>query len=126
MLLRHLVGPAQPKLAEVVALMEANLEEPITLDELAHYVGLSRRQVERLFQRHVKCSPSRYYLNLRLKRPGSCCARPHCRLSTSPPPVALSLPPISASAIASALACRPRRPPEKRHHRQPRHGPAGK
>ncbi|NHI01642.1 MULTISPECIES: GlxA family transcriptional regulator [Oceanimonas] len=67
-LLRHLVGPAQPKLAEVVALMEANLEEPITLDELAHYVGLSRRQVERLFQRHVKCSPSRYYLNLRLKR----------------------------------------------------------
>ncbi|ATG73697.1 choline metabolism transcriptional regulator GbdR [Zobellella denitrificans] len=66
--LRHLVGSAQPKLAEVVALMEANLEEPITLDELAHYVGLSRRQVERLFQRHVKCSPSRYYLNLRLKR----------------------------------------------------------
>ncbi|WP_116473924.1 choline metabolism transcriptional regulator GbdR [Zobellella maritima] len=66
--LRHTVGTAQPKLAEVVALMEANLEEPITLDELAYYVGLSRRQVERLFQRHVKCSPSRYYLNLRLKR----------------------------------------------------------
>ncbi|MBM7455868.1 transcriptional regulator GlxA family with amidase domain [Oceanisphaera litoralis] len=66
--LRHMVGTAQPKLAEVVALMEANLEEPITLDELACYVGLSRRQVERLFQRHVQCSPSRYYLNLRLKR----------------------------------------------------------
>lgn len=66
--LRHMVGTAQPKLAEVVALMEANLEEPLTLDELACYVALSRRQVERLFQRHVKCSPSRYYLNLRLKR----------------------------------------------------------
>ena len=66
--LRHMVGTTQPKLAEVAALMEANLEEPITLDELACYVGLSRRQVERLFQRHVKCSPSRYYLNLRLKR----------------------------------------------------------
>ncbi|GAA3705307.1 GlxA family transcriptional regulator [Oceanisphaera sediminis] len=66
--LRHMVGTTQPKLAEVVALMGANLEEPITLNELACYVGLSRRQVERLFQRHVKCSPSRYYLNLRLTR----------------------------------------------------------
>ncbi|WP_083260162.1 GlxA family transcriptional regulator [Marinobacter sp. X15-166B] len=66
--LRHMVGTTQPKLEKVVALMEANLEEPITLDELAYYVGLSRRQVERLFQRHVKCSPSRYYLNLRLNR----------------------------------------------------------
>ncbi|WP_298717691.1 GlxA family transcriptional regulator [uncultured Oceanisphaera sp.] len=66
--LRHMVGTTQPKLAEVVALMGANLEEPITLNELACYVGLSRRQVERLFQQYVKCSPSRYYLNLRLKR----------------------------------------------------------
>ncbi|NVK41940.1 MAG: GlxA family transcriptional regulator [Oceanospirillaceae bacterium] len=66
--LRHVLGTTQPKLVEVVALMEANLEEAIELDELASYVGLSRRQLERLFQKYLQCSPSRYYLKLRLTR----------------------------------------------------------
>ncbi len=66
--LKHRIGNAQPKLQEIVALMEANIEETITLDELAGYVGLSRRQLERLFQKHLSCSPSRYYVNLRLLR----------------------------------------------------------
>ena len=66
--LKHLVGTTQPKLLEVVALMEANLEETISLDELADYVCLSRRQLERLFQKYLHCSPSRYYLHLRLTR----------------------------------------------------------
>ncbi|MFP8968470.1 GlxA family transcriptional regulator [Pokkaliibacter sp. CJK22405] len=66
--LRHMLGTAQPKLVEIVMLMEANLEEPIALDELASYVGVSRRQLERLFQKYLDCSPSRYYLKLRLNR----------------------------------------------------------
>ncbi|WP_084387926.1 GlxA family transcriptional regulator [Kushneria phosphatilytica] len=66
--LRHVIGARQPRLLEIVALMEANLEEPIALDELASYVNVSRRQLERLFQRHLGCSPSRYYLRLRLAR----------------------------------------------------------
>ncbi len=66
--LRHVLGTNQPKLLEIVALMEANLEEPIGLDELADYVDLSRRQLERLFQKYLHCSPSRYYLKLRLTR----------------------------------------------------------
>ncbi|MEH6640456.1 helix-turn-helix domain-containing protein, partial [Vreelandella glaciei] len=61
-------GTTQPKLLEIVALMESNLEEPIELDELACYVNVSRRQLERLFQRYLLCSPSRYYLKLRLVR----------------------------------------------------------
>ncbi|MBS3803531.1 MAG: GlxA family transcriptional regulator [Oleiphilaceae bacterium] len=65
--LKHMFGTTQPKLLEVVALMEANLEEPICLDELAAYVSMSRRQLERLFQKHL-CSPSRYYIKLRLVR----------------------------------------------------------
>jgi len=36
------IGTNQPKLAEAVSLMEANIEEPMTLDELSHHVGLSR------------------------------------------------------------------------------------
>lgn len=66
--LKHVLGTTQPKLLEIVALMEANIEEPIELDELARYVDVSRRQLERLFQRHLHCSPSRYYLKLRLTR----------------------------------------------------------
>ncbi|PQZ87258.1 MULTISPECIES: GlxA family transcriptional regulator [Pseudomonas] len=66
--LKHMLGTQQPKLQEIVALMEANLEEPINLDELADYVALSRRQLERMFQKYLNCSPSRYYLRLRLIR----------------------------------------------------------
>lgn len=66
--LKHMLGTQQPKLQEIVALMEANLEEPIELDQLAHYVAVSRRQLERLFQKYLHCSPSRYYLKLRLVR----------------------------------------------------------
>ncbi len=66
--LKHMLGTNQPKLQEIVALMEANLEEPIDLDELAVYVNVSRRQLERLFQKYLHCSPSRYYLKLRLIR----------------------------------------------------------
>ncbi|WP_339515520.1 GlxA family transcriptional regulator [Pseudomonas sp. RL_15y_Pfl2_60] len=66
--LKHMLGTNQPKLQEIVALMEANLEEPIDLDELACYVDVSRRQLERLFQKYLHCSPSRYYLKLRLIR----------------------------------------------------------
>ncbi|MFT5504901.1 MAG: transcriptional regulator GlxA family with amidase domain [Gammaproteobacteria bacterium] len=62
------LGANQPKLTEAVTLMESNLEEPISLDELSGYVGISRRQLERLFQKHLNCVPTRYYLNLRLNR----------------------------------------------------------
>lgn len=66
--LRRLLTTAQPKLAEVTELMEANIEEPIELEELASFVGISRRQLERLFLKHLNCTPSRYYLKLRLDR----------------------------------------------------------
>lgn len=66
--MRHFLGNTQPKLVELVSLMESNLEEPIHLDELASYVSISRRQLERLFQKYLNCTPSRYYLKLRLAR----------------------------------------------------------
>ena len=66
--LRLHLGTGQPKLMEAVALMEANLEEPMSLDELAQHVRLSRRQLERLFQKHLSCVPTRYYLDLRLAK----------------------------------------------------------
>ena len=66
--LRHHLGTSQPKLVEAISLMEANIEEPMSLDELSRHVGLSRRQLERLFQKHVHRVPTRYYLDLRLAR----------------------------------------------------------
>ena len=66
--LRVRLGHSHPKLEEVATLMEANLQEPLALDELARYAGLSRRQLERLFQRYVGCPPLKYYLELRLAR----------------------------------------------------------
>jgi transcriptional regulator GlxA family with amidase domain len=48
--------------------MEANLREPIGQDELAAYVNLSRRQLQRLFDKYLLCGPSRYYLKLRVAR----------------------------------------------------------
>ncbi|WOH37402.1 GlxA family transcriptional regulator [Thalassotalea fonticola] len=66
--LQHIVGATQSKLQDVVGLMEANIEEVLCLDELANYVDLSRRQLERLFQKYLDCSPHRYYLQLRLTR----------------------------------------------------------
>ena len=66
--LQYLIGASQPRLVDAVVLMEANIEEPLSLDEVAEYVGISRRQLERLFNRYLHCAPSRYYLELRLSR----------------------------------------------------------
>ncbi|WP_232219880.1 GlxA family transcriptional regulator [Pseudogulbenkiania sp. MAI-1] len=62
------VGEKQPKLTEAVMLMEANIEEPLTTDEIAQLTGQSRRQLERMFKQHLDVPPSRYYLQLRLER----------------------------------------------------------
>lgn len=61
-------GDYKPKLVETIELMENNLEEPIDLDDLAKYVDVSRRKLERMFLKYLDCSPSRYYLKLRLDR----------------------------------------------------------
>jgi len=66
--LKHVVGNQSDKLVTAVELMEANIREPISQEDLASYIGLSRRQLQRLFQRYLYCAPSRYYLHLRLQR----------------------------------------------------------
>jgi len=62
------IGGGQPKLTEAVSLMEANFEEPLPTEEIARLVGVSRRQLERLFKQHLDSLPSRYYLEMRLTR----------------------------------------------------------
>lgn len=67
---RRSVGAPRQKLGkplrELISLMEANLEEPLEPDQLAHYAGLSKRQIQRLFREQLATSPQKYYLQLRL------------------------------------------------------------
>jgi transcriptional regulator GlxA family with amidase domain len=59
--------PTYPEsLRTIMELMRKNIDEPLTLAELAELSDISRRQMERLFQTHVNSTPSRYYLELRL------------------------------------------------------------
>ena len=59
--------PALPQsLRQLLELMQNNIEEPLSLEELSTHIAISRRQMERLFQTHLETTPSRYYLELRI------------------------------------------------------------
>ena len=49
-------------------MLEANIEDPIEIVNLAELVDLSRRQLERLFKANLDVSPARYYMDRRLLR----------------------------------------------------------
>ena len=62
------IGVRHPKLSQVIQIMETNIEEPISPSILARDVGMSTRQLERLFRRYLNRSPKRYYMELRLQK----------------------------------------------------------
>ena len=64
---RDLSGKSE-KLKKIAELMADNLDEPFSAVHLAKSAGLSVRQVERLFLRHLGVTPGRYYMRLRLER----------------------------------------------------------
>lgn len=62
------IGVRHPKLSQVIQMMEQAIEEPISPADLAEDVGMSTRQLERLFRRYLNRSPKRYYMELRLSK----------------------------------------------------------
>lgn len=62
------LGVQNPKIITAISAMEAHLSEPLALEEITRRAGLSRRQLERLFNTYIGRSPARYYLELRLQR----------------------------------------------------------
>ncbi|MCT8328772.1 GlxA family transcriptional regulator [Albidovulum sediminis] len=62
------IGVRHPKLSQVIQMMESNIEDPISPADLAERVGMSTRQLERLFRRYLNRSPKRYYMELRLQK----------------------------------------------------------
>lgn len=120
--LRARLGVAHPKLISVVAAMERCIEQPLSCADLAEGVGLSTRQLERLFRKYIGEVPTRYYLGLRLDR-----AR-HLLLQTSMPilSVGLACGFVSASHFSkcysehfSRTPSHERRNPRREHGRPP-------
>ncbi len=62
------LGSANKSLFEVISLMESNIEEPLSREELARFADMSQRQLQRLFHEHIGMTPTHYYLTLRLRR----------------------------------------------------------
>jgi transcriptional regulator GlxA family with amidase domain len=69
------------RVRKAMLLMERNLESPLSAEFIARHVGVSVRQLERLFKTELGCSPSAFALRIRL-------AHAHQRLLHSQEPVA--------------------------------------
>jgi transcriptional regulator GlxA family with amidase domain len=61
-------GIDSPKLVEIIRLMESALENPLDIRQISERVGISARQVERLFREQIGASPKAFYIGLRLAR----------------------------------------------------------
>lgn len=66
--LQSRLGMRNTHLTRAIAIIEKNLEEPIPTCELADRLGISTRQLERLFGRFLNTSPKKYFMDLRLHR----------------------------------------------------------
>lgn len=62
------IGIRNERLAKAVTLIERDLDEPLRTADVAARVGLSPRQLERLFGRYMNCSPKKYRMEMRLNR----------------------------------------------------------
>jgi transcriptional regulator GlxA family with amidase domain len=72
-------GVRQPLLERAARLMAANVETPLAMEAVAGAVGISIRQLERLFKTHLGLRPAWYYTSIRLDR-----ARELLRLTDMP------------------------------------------
>ena len=61
-------GGRHEKCAKAIALMQSHIETPLSMTEIAESVGISSRQLERIFQRHMQATPKRVYLGMRLQK----------------------------------------------------------
>lgn len=61
-------GARSPRLAQAIAIMRASVECPMPTPEIGAKVGVSARQLERLFGKHLGTTPKKYMLGLRLER----------------------------------------------------------
>lgn len=65
---RSAARSGNPVLAEAAQIMERTIENPIAVSKVARQVGVSARQLERLFDRYLHAGPAAFYLSLRVNR----------------------------------------------------------
>jgi transcriptional regulator GlxA family with amidase domain len=63
---RH--GMRNEHLTRAIQMMTDNIEDPQPPSVIAREIGISGRQMERLFGRYLNCSPKKYYVDLRLQK----------------------------------------------------------
>lgn len=63
---RH--GMRNPHLAKAIQMMNDTLDCPVSPADIADEIGISTRQLERLFGKYLNCSPKKYYVEMRLER----------------------------------------------------------
>lgn len=61
-------GLFDARVTKAIKLMEANMDEPLSMTELTSQVGLSTRHVERVFREVFDETPARFYKRLRVRR----------------------------------------------------------
>jgi len=66
--LRYRYANLPGALLEALEIMETNVEEPLTPSEIADYLKISRRQLERQFQEFLGTTPARKYMEIRLAK----------------------------------------------------------
>jgi transcriptional regulator GlxA family with amidase domain len=55
-------------MARAIQIMSERLDEPVSPSEIASSLGISTRQLERLFGKYLNTSPKKYYMEMRLER----------------------------------------------------------
>jgi transcriptional regulator GlxA family with amidase domain len=63
---RH--GMRNPHMAKAIQKMGDTLETPVSPTVIAEEIGISTRQLERLFGKYLNCSPKKYYIEMRLEK----------------------------------------------------------
>lgn len=61
-------GMRNAHLSKAIERMQGALEEPVSPSVIAREIGISTRQLERLFGKFLNTSPKKYYMELRLER----------------------------------------------------------
>lgn len=61
-------GIRNANLIQAIETMRANLHEPVSPSQIAEKLGISTRQLERLFERYLGTSPKKYFMQMRIER----------------------------------------------------------
>ncbi|MFZ5962496.1 GlxA family transcriptional regulator [Thalassococcus sp. BH17M4-6] len=61
-------GMRNAHLAAAITRMEGSLDSPVSPSLIAREIGISTRQLERLFGKYLNASPKKYYMDLRMAR----------------------------------------------------------